>query len=170
MQLRTVLGLTLLAALGACSRLVPPASPSPREAREVRAAFEPTWDAVMDVFAQEVIPIDVLEKASGFVAAETAVISDMTPSDSARARAMADCGRRTGSWFANELVFLPSNARYNVLVRSSGPQSTVRVTVRFLRVVWGGGRFITLECSSKGAFEAEFEQQVRRIAERTAAR
>lgn len=110
----------------------PPAAPTPREAREVRTTFEPTWHAVMDVFAQEVIPIDVLEKGSGFVAAETAVIADFTPGDSARARAMADCGRGTG---LRARSFSPVE---RTLQRSGSTERDTQRRPRYHQVLAGG--------------------------------
>lgn len=156
---------------GACApplRYIPPKDPIARNAEPVAAPFDRAWDAVIDLFAREVIPIETLDRASGFVAASSSVIRTVLPTDSTLARALADCGRLRGGYMPKDLVYPPESARYNVLVRSTGPQSsTVRVTAAFFGGYWAAPyHFTRLECSSTGDFESRFEKAVKEAAER----
>lgn len=145
--------------VASCMRYTPPAQPVARPAVEVQAPFERTWDAAIDAFAEQVITVETLERASGFIVASRGSISARTKADTVAGRAMADCGGM------GVLVFLPTSAKYNVVVRPAGSQSTVRVTASFM-----GSRSYqfenTLECSSKGSFEAALESSIKARAEK----
>lgn len=157
---RTAVFVTLLLT-AACSRYVPPDPPAPRVVTPVSAPFERTWNAVIDVFAQEVITVETMEKASGFIVASRAAIPHYTAADSAAARAMADCGGLEPSLLGFRVRYLPSSAKYNVVVRSAGASSTVHVSARFIRTVVQ----TATECSSRGAFESTLESLVKARAE-----
>ena len=150
----------LAISLTACLPYTPPAPPKPRSAMLVPAPFDRTWDAVIDVFAREVITIETMERASGFIVASREGIANRTRSDSIAILALADCGKG-GEGFTNVVSpFLPSSAKYNVLVRSAGESSTVQVTLKFVRVGVKG----TSECTSTGRFEEKFESLVKSAA------
>lgn len=129
----------------------------------VAAPVDSTWDAVIDVFAQQVITIETMERASGFIVASREGMPTRSRADSVAGRRVADCGRGSASVMQNvEVAFLPTSAKYNVLVRPAGASSTVQVTVKFMSV--SPSRVI--ECSSTGDFETTFEGLVRQRAER----
>ncbi|MBK8056425.1 MAG: hypothetical protein IPK33_00725 [Gemmatimonadetes bacterium] len=106
------------------------------------------------------ITIETMERASGFIVA-CATVSRIAPGpDSIAILALADCGKG-GEGFTNVVSpFLPSSAKYNVLVRSAGDSSTVQVTLKFVRVGVKG----TSECTSTGRFEEKFESLVKSAA------
>lgn len=146
----------------ACAPYVPPKAPTPRTATPVAASFDRTWNAVIDVFASRVITIETMERASGFIVASTAGIPGYSKADSATALSYADCGKPAGSAFsAPHGPYLPSSAKYNVLVRAAGEGAIVQVTAKFIRA----DRSSSAECSSHGAFEQAFESAVKTRAE-----
>lgn len=155
--------LAILPALAACLQYTPPAAPTPRSATVVAAPFARTWDAVIDVFAQQVITIETMERASGFIVASREGIAWRTRTDSVAILRLADCGKG-GSRMSNVVsAYLPTAAKYNVLVRPAGDSSTVQVTLKFVRVTPGGAS----ECTSTGRFESDFEARVRSAATAT---
>jgi hypothetical protein len=132
----------------------------------VQAPFDRTWNAVIDQFAQQVITIETMERASGFIVASREGIPTRTRADSTAGLRLADCGTGpAGAMQDRSAPFLPMSAKYNVLVREAGATSTVLVTARFVST--RGAE--TIECSSKGAFESAFEEAVRQRAEGTPA-
>lgn len=158
-MLRLVPALLLLSA---CVTYIPPGAPAPREATEVAAAFDRTWNATIDVFADRVIAIETLERASGLVVASSASIPGRTKADSTAAIQLADCGReKEGFGSGARGAFLPQRAKYNVRVRERGAATTVQVTSIFTRSVGSE----TIECASRGAFEQAFESAVKARAE-----
>lgn len=153
----------LIATLSSCATVVPPAPPLARQGTMVSAPFDRAWNAVIDVFAAEVITIETMERASGFVVASRGALPRRTRADSASVLRMADCGRIKATAFGGQLPtqFLPNSAKYNVLVREGGEGTRVLVTAKFMREERSGAS----ECSSKGAFEQAFEQAVKEKAE-----
>lgn len=139
------IGLSLL--LTACAS-VPPAPPAPREAAVVTAPFTKTWDAAIDVFAQQNISIRTIDKASGLIVAEP---MHTTRSDSS----FADCGTIMG------LPIPVTGAIWNLLVRGDSTKSTVRATVRFTSGTGGDAS----DCSSRGLWETQLEQRIKASAE-----
>jgi hypothetical protein len=142
---RVIVGVSLLAA---CAPFEPPAPPSPRIATEVAASFGKTWDAVIDVFAEQNIAIRTMERASGFIAAEVSMVAGDSVAKE-NGHPYADCGKRGAD------LLMPTAAAYNVVVRGDSAKSTVRATVRFTNVS------STAECSTRGVWETAFEAGVR---------
>jgi len=130
-----------------CS-LPPSTVATPRASTSVNAGFDRTWNAVIDVFAEQNIPIATMEKASGFIVADAQFVGG----DAKDAEAWADCGTTYG-------VPNPATAaKYNVLVRSVDDHtSTVKVTA-----AWAGG---TYKCVTKGVWETDFEKSIKSRAE-----
>lgn len=148
--------LPLLIALAACV-VTPPAPPAPRMATPIHASFGRTWDAVIDEFAAQNIPIRTMERASGFIATDAlAAGSDFT--------ADADCGKDfTGT------KLIPSTATYNVLVRGDSAASTVKITVKWQYTgeapsLTQTGR-VTFDCSTTGTWETLAEARIKSAAE-----
>ncbi len=112
--------LALLAVLPMVGCFTPPTTvATPRAATSVNASFDRTWNAVIDVFAEQNIPIATMEKASGFIVADAQFVG----ADARQAAKWADCGTTYGG--ANPATA----AKYNVLVRSVDDHtSTVKVT------------------------------------------
>ena len=111
--------LVLLVCLAAC--VTAPATAPERAATPINASVGKTWDAVIDLFAERNIPIRTMERASGFIAAEPALVA---MKDGAR---WADCGGALGVKLGAE------RATYNVLVRGDSTHATVRATVLWER-------------------------------------
>jgi hypothetical protein len=136
--------------------MTPPAPPAPpRPAMEIVAPFGRTWDAVIDEFAAQNIPIRTMERASGFIATEQLSVPRTTEK-------LADCGTDVG------VALIPHRATYNVLVRGDSTRSTVKVTVR-----WTSGGLTydnvtaPIECSTTGLWETRAETAIKERAEGT---
>lgn len=111
--------------------------------RTFNASFDDTWDAVIEYFAENNIPIRTIEKDSGVIYAEQMFATgyDVSFLD------YADCG---GLALADS-----RRAQFNVLVREASDVTTrVRVTTEFVearRDFWG--QSISVVCNSTGAME-----------------
>ena len=125
-----------------------PAPPAPRTATPVSASFGKTWNAVVDQFAEQNIPIKTIDRASGLIVADPQRVSSGS--------GIADCG-------SNGMSALdPDEATWNVLVRGDSTSSTVKATVRFVITGLYG---VMRECSTTGQWESAFEHRVKDIAE-----
>lgn len=149
---------------GGAGWYVPQPTPE-RAVTVVEAPFERAWDAVIDRFAFNNIPIATIDRSSGLIVAKTN--SGLGPVGGRG----ADCGAFKDKK-GNVTEGRPSGAAYNVLVRASGgSRSTVRVTIS-----WDGGLAIPPEeareletrffpCLTTGVFEAELERSIKERAE-----
>ena len=153
----TTAALLCITLAGCAPPYTPPSLvPVDRPATEVAASFGRTWDAVIDGFAARNIPIQTLERASGFIAAEPLQVSDADTT-------MADCGRYEGA------TLLAGRAYYNVRVLGDSTRSSVRVTVRWTNLGPSGAGLTQLPCVSTGSWESAFEGSIKERAERAAA-
>ena len=138
--------------------MTPPAAPPPpRPAADIAAPVGKTWDAVIDEFAAQNIPIRTMERASGFIAADQLTV----PRQSQEKH--ADCGTDIG------VALWPDRATYNVLVRGDSARSTVKVTVRWTTFGLVANNTTPIECSTTGLWEARAEGAIRDRAEGRAA-
>ncbi len=112
---------------------------------QVAAAFTKTWNAVIDQFAEDNIPISTMERESGFIATSNLRVG-------ADGFFWAECGKTMGA------PITPAYATYNVVVRGDSARSTVRVSARW--TTSDGG-----PCSTTGKWEAAIEADVRDRAE-----
>lgn len=138
-------------ALLAAACVTAPKTAPERVATPVSASAGKTWDAVIDIFAERNIPIRTMERASGFIAAEPALVEQK---DGER---WADCGGALGIKLGAE------RATYNVLVRGDSAHATVRATVLWDRPGAAQG------CTTRGVWEQDFEGAVKARAEATTA-
>jgi hypothetical protein len=139
----------------------PPEPPSPRDATEVNASMGRTWDAVIDLFAARTIPIRTIERISGIIVTERLSVGRED------GLAWADCGKTSG--FGKKAIHIsPNYAPYNVLVRGDSMHSSVKTTVRWVRLepreldLEGGGVY---ECSTKHVWERDLETGIKARAE-----
>jgi hypothetical protein len=126
----------------------------------VHASFGKTWDAVIDVYAFQNIPIRTLERASGFVAAEVATVERVPQG---KKHPWADCGRMARGikgGLTNPYWIQPSTAFYNVRVKGDSLRSVVQVTVN-----WRSPQAAPDNCSTKGVWESATEDNIRLRAE-----
>jgi hypothetical protein len=168
---RAVVVVAFLAVTAGCQkvRYRTPLPQPERPATAVAASFEQTWNAVIDVFARNNTPIQTLEKASGFIVAERAVIPSTSVIDYDFALSLADCGAVLHPSLRQWREYPPTAAKYNIVVRPKADgSSTVRVTAKFVSVIsavpltiFSGSR----ECESKGRYERETEAAIKRAAE-----
>lgn len=138
----------------------PPGPPVPHSAMPVDASFGKTWDAVIDVFAFQNIPIRTLERASGFVAAE---VSSVELFPQGKTHPWADCGRMARGikgGFTNPIWIQPATAFYNVRVKGDSMRSNVQVTVN-----WRSPAATSGNCSTKGVWESATEENIKSRAE-----
>ncbi len=129
----------------------PPAPAPSREATVVAASFAATWDAAIDHFAEDNIPISTIERASGLIATTRLSV------DLATAAMASDCG--TGGGVDFDTHYVATDAVYNILVRGDEHSSTVRVTV-----AWSNPD-AQFECVTTGAWEKTAEEVIRMRAE-----
>jgi hypothetical protein len=162
LRLKTIaLAAAAWCAVSACAKFVPPTPPTPRAAVTINAPFDRTWDAVIDAFAEAVIPIATMERASGFIVARQQAIPLRTPAERNSALDLADCGMLVSATQAADEALYPVSAEYNVVVRGdSAGRSTLRVTAAFRGAtvstsgVPGSG---SVDCTSNGKLEARIE-------------
>jgi hypothetical protein len=139
--------LVLSAMMSACVT-TPNLPPAPvRSSTTVAASFDRTWEAVIDHFASTNISIATIEKASGLIVAHRV---NVPPKLAAQ---YGNCGK--DSW--NRIIG-PKTGLYNVLVRGNDQTSTVQVTVRW--------EYDGDECVTIGAWESDFENQIKARAEK----
>jgi hypothetical protein len=114
----------------------------------VGASFAATWEATVDLFAEQNIQIKTIDRSSGILVAERASIGATT-------QKLADCGTDMG------IDLRPTSVTYNVLVRGDSSAATVRVGMgRGLRT-----DTVSEECGSTGLWETDFERDVKTRAE-----
>jgi hypothetical protein len=148
MKTRLLLALAVGLVTFGCAGTAPVILEKPRSSLEVEAPFAKTWDAVIEMFADHLIPINTIDRSSGFIAAGT----QRTP---AYADGYADCGRD-----AQRSPYVPASVTYNVLLRGDSTTSTVRVTA-----LWIPEATAEFRCVSTGVWEGQFERDVAARAE-----
>jgi hypothetical protein len=138
--------------IAGCARYRPPPPAQERAGTEVNASAGRTWDAVVELFAARNIAIRNMERVSGFIAAEPVSVGvQMTKAD-----VLAHCGS------VGELIYAPTNATYNVLVRGDSARAIVKVTVLWRRLL---PPEIHFDCTTFDRFEPMFEAAVKALAE-----
>src|SRR5688572_25508871 len=101
---RSVLTLGL-AGVAACGPYPPKLYPTPQPV-PIQASFDDTWNAVIDRFAETLIPIATIEKASGLIVTDAFNFGRTIATD------VADCG---SDWMGTPVQ--ATLARHNVRVR-----------------------------------------------------
>lgn len=146
-------------ALAGCLEVIPPTPAPARPQATIDASVDATWDAVIEVFASENIPIQTLDRSSGLLVAERVRVSR---SDADR---WASCGGvKHGLDPVREIH--ATHAAFNVLVRSRGEGSTARVTVHWIsRNPNDPMRPDHVECETTNEWEAGLEARIKRTAE-----
>lgn len=140
-----------LASVAGCG-LQPPAELAPRNAAPVAASFAKTWDAVIDVFAEQRISIETMDRSSGFIVPRSR--AELLESDTR----FYDCGKNGFGhpWQAGSV-------KYNVIVRGDSSHATVQVRAFFDPK---SDVAAVVRCNSTGVYESETEQMIRARAER----
>jgi hypothetical protein len=157
-MMRTVAVLALWT-LSSCSNVIPPAPPAPHATMVVNAPFARTWDATIDVFAEEHIGISTLNRSSGFIVAKVGRVFG------ANSLKYADCGKSTRGELGQQLNE-PSAATWNLVVRGDSTSSTVRASVLFVATLPTFNGDTTIDCSSLGTWKTAVEQRIKARAER----
>lgn len=127
--------LTLLAVI-ACTPPAPVTAPTPSA---IAAGFNQAWNGVIDVLAEENVPVKTLDRSSGFVVAEVATM------DMSTLEKFTNCGGFMDMMVNSERFGV---ANYNILVRGDSTASNVKVTARFTH-----GSTV---CATKNVFESGF--------------
>lgn len=135
--------------------LAPPPAP-PRDPKPVEASFGRTWDAVIERFAEDRIPIRTIERASGFLATEPMPV----PSSMNEEADWADCGTAP---FIGRLY--PTEASYHIVVRGDSTRSTVRASVRWTTPIGSEEYTSDRECATTGNWETALEEGIAARAE-----
>lgn len=139
----------ILATLALVGCATTPAAVAPvRAPTEVSASFGRAWDAVVDVFASRNIPIQNMDRSSGFISTPELAV------DRAAGKAWADCGTIMG------MGIPPDRANYNVRVRGDSTRSSVQVTV-----FWKMEPAAATTCTSRGVWEGGAETDIKARAE-----
>jgi hypothetical protein len=132
----------------ACTPPAPVTAPTPTT---IAAGFNQAWNGVIDVLAEENVPVKTLDRSSGFVVAEVGTM------DLATLEKFTSCGGFMDLMVNSERYGVAS---YNILVRGDSTTSNVKVTARFTH---GSGL-----CSTKNVFESAFQASVKARAEAAA--
>lgn len=145
-----------LVGVAAACLSAPQLAPVTRTPLDVAASFERTWQAAVDMFTEQNIPIRTIDRASGLIATD-----GLNVPVNARSTSWADCGRSGGA------PIRPTAAVYNVLVRGDSSHTTIRVTTRWVALTrdpltWA---WQTVECVSTGKWEDGAEADVKARAE-----
>jgi hypothetical protein len=155
--MKAIVGAIGTAFLVGCLKAVPPVPPPPHSAMGIDASVSKTWDAVIDVFASKNIPIKTLDRSSGFIVAEEMRVGK--PEGRGATSPYADCGSY------NKVPFVPTHANYNIRVHGDSTRSTVQVTV-FWKDVYDAKTLAVVQCSTKGVWETDAEDEIKRLAEK----
>lgn len=139
--------LALLALVGCASRPVAP--PAPLVPVSVDASFDQTWATVIDIFAQQSIPIATIDKASGLIVSRNLSVHMEDGLN------WGDCGN---SLLTNRWV---THGDFNVLVRPVGEGTSVRATASW--TAWKDGRGYA--CRTKGVWERRLQFAIKNAAE-----
>ena len=152
----------LCAALAlACSSAPAPAtSAEPRPAHPVAASAGATWDAVIAALPARGITIRTTDRAGGLVTTDELPI-DLREADR---NGWADCGRQFGAALA------PNRGSFTIIVRGDSARSTVQAAAVWRAVPPGNTMAQPIACTSRGAWEAALEQDVKARAEAAAGR
>ena len=132
----------------------PETVPEIRAPTPVNASFAKSWNAVIDIFANQSIPIRTIDRSSGLIVTDQLYVSQND------AIAWADCGTDP----SGEKV-APAHATYNVVVRGDSARSSVRTTVRFADRYSATGTLVAYDCVSRGVWETGMEATIRDMAE-----
>ena len=136
--------------------LLAPPPPPAREPKAVEASRNRTWDAVIERFAEDRIPIRTMERASGFLVTEPMTV----PASMNEEADWADCGTAP---FTGRLY--PTEASYSIVVRGDSARSTVRATVRWTTPRGAEDYTSDRECATTGNWEAALEEAIAARAE-----
>jgi hypothetical protein len=152
----------LMFALAGCFPLKyagPTLTPPVRDSLLVAASFGRTWDAAINVFAENNLAIQTLDRSSGLLvprdAQYAALMSDTVAT-------YADCGMEypNNSW---RKPLAPTSARFNIVVRGDSARSSVLVRAFFTAPIPAG--FLG-DCRSRGVYESSMERLIKARAER----
>jgi len=147
--------LALTIALAGCGpKSRPPMANLDRPPRPVQASFGRTWDAVVDYFASRGVPVRAADRAAGVITGDA---GQLPPGRDLKL--LANCSDPDeGSFVGAARVVLPTSAVYTVTVRGDSTASTVKATARFTHEG-------TVECTSFGVWESDFETAIKAAAE-----
>lgn len=144
-----------------CIKTIPPTPAPERAPVPIKASFDATWNAVVEVFAAEHIPIQTLDKPSGLI-----VVTPDTV-DSKSADRWASCGAIKHG-IEPAMVIHATDVDYNIVVRAAGAGSTIRFNVRWTSHNEADpNRPDYVLCTTTNAWEIELEQKIRALAEGT---
>ena len=127
----------------------------------VAASFDRTLDATLEALVERNVHFRVLDLSSGWIASEVLRVPE-----NAEAVTWADCGTAQSDTTAVTQI-PPEQVEYDVAVRGDTTRSTVHVTARWGTLYTGSWMVVptSVECVSRGVWEAHFEAEVRRRAE-----
>lgn len=149
--------------------------PAPRAAvlpAAVAASYDRTWEATVGWFAEQNIPIQTIEKASGIIVADVNIryLPNRTPVLDKKGKVdrmaqsapvYADCGHPD---IPNAYHFDPSSMIYNIRVLGDASKSTVQVNARYATEGYPGMPYVAL-CASTGKWETDIQQYIKSHAE-----
>ena len=137
--------LILAVLLSACTVTPPTSAPAPAE-KVVRAPVDVVWPQVVAFFANNSIPIQTIEKASGLIVSQPL---ELSPSQRA---AWIDCGR----FGEKQMTVLSATVAFNVFVRPEGDSTAIRVNTALSHTSAEAGiQTIPASCVSNGHFESQ---------------
>lgn len=147
-------GFNVLVAMFLCTACgaVDPKPAAPHEAMSVSASAGRAWDAAVDEFARQNIPIKTIDRQSGVMSTDRLGVNQTDLPN-------VDCG---GDGAGTK--FVPTSAMYTVIVRGDSSHSTVRASGRWESAA-ASAFTSNVVCSSRGAWETAMETKIKTAAE-----
>lgn len=140
MRFPRMIALSLLGAVAACA--TPPQMHDVERSRTYNADFETTWRHAVQYFSSNGIQIKTIEKASGIIYAEQALVGNDLGT-------YADCGR------PGMAIVRGTMATFNVFIAENDGKTTVTVNTKYVQTRQFDRNIWTVECTSAGGLERQ---------------
>lgn len=138
--------LAFLIVLVGCQSYKPPKEYDVVKTKEFRKGYDEVWGSVIAYFAENNIPIENLEKASGFIKAKPTTNYSIN-------ELYFDCGETTSRAKVNEM-----DITYNITVAKG---NTTKVTINVFTELRGLNiKYYDVYCNSTGVFENEIFEYI----------
>jgi hypothetical protein len=135
----------------------PTVVPVERPPQPVAASFDRTWNAAVELFARENIPIEAPDRASGVLTSRDVIYTTGAKDTVA---AYADCGidyPNTPEWRAPRL---PRRARFTAVIKGDSSRSSILVRAFFFRFDEHSATHDDIACPTRGTFESRTEKAI----------
>lgn len=141
-----LISLSLFILISCGTSYIPPKKYDVVKSKEFDKSYDEVWANIIAYFGENNIPIENLEKASGFIKAKSEKKYSVN-------KLYLDCGQTSSRVSINELTI-----SCNITVRKSNP---IKVTINtFTEVAGMNVKYYDVHCNSTGAFENEIFEYI----------